>query len=151
MLSCERDTPLQSDLHVGNWRCAGQILFLGTLVACIHQDQWVSSRGRVVDRQKGTPIAAAVVRFYGSHMPDTGISVSTDSAGRFRVFYGVSTFAQLESLSVEAPRYPLATFQPEVRGVHLPPVEIQLAGPSAQDTSRILSVTTEVSNEEPAH
>ena len=111
----------------------------------------MSSRGRVVDRQTGTPIAAAVVRFYGSHFPDTGISVSTDSAGRFRMFHGVSTFAQLESLSVKAPRYPLATFQPEVRGVHLPAVEIQLVDPLAQDTSRILSELTEASNEEPAH
>ena len=111
----------------------------------------MSSRGRVVDRRNGAPISGAVIRFYGSYLPDTGIRVSTDSVGRFHVFHGVSTGAQLESLSVEAPRYPPATFRPQVKGVYLPSVEIQLADPSAREPSRMLSEWTQESNEEPAH
>jgi hypothetical protein len=122
------------------WRCAGQALFLATLISCVIQDQWVQSRGRVVDRQNGKPIAGAVIRFYGSHLPDTGIRVTTDSVGRFRVFHWVSTAAQLERLSVEAPMYPPTTFRPEVKGTHLPSVEIQLAGPLAREPSRMVKI-----------
>jgi hypothetical protein len=130
-----------------DWRCAGPALFLATLVSCLIQDQWLQSRGRVVDRQNGTPIAGAVIRFYGSHLPDTGIRVSTDTVGRFRVFHGVSTAAQLESLRVEAPMYPPTTFRSEVKGTHLSPVEIQLAGRLAAEPSRMLNIDS-AGNEE---
>jgi len=119
------------------WRCTGQAMFLATLVSCLIRDNWVQSHGRVLDRQNGTPIARAIVRFYGSYLPDTGIRVSTDSLGRFRVFHGVSTAAQLESLSVEAPNYPPSTFRPGGKGAHLPPVEIQLSS-QAGESSRML-------------
>jgi hypothetical protein len=130
------------------WRCAGPALFFATVVSCLIADQWVQSHGRVVDRQKGTPIAGAVIRFYGSHLPDTGIRVSTDTVGRFRVFHWVSTGAKLESLRVEAPMYQRATFRPEVMGAHLPPVEIQLAPPLAREPSRMLNIDS-AGREEP--
>jgi hypothetical protein len=123
-----------------DWRCAGPALLLVTVVSCLIKDNWLQSHGRVVDRQSGKPIAGAVIRFYGSHLPDTGIRVSTDSLGRFRVFHGASTATQLERLLVEAPMYQRATFRPEVMGAHLPPVEIQLAAPLAREPSRMLKI-----------
>jgi hypothetical protein len=132
-----------------DWRCAGPALLLVTLISCLIKDNWLQSHGRVVDRQNGRPIAGAVVRFYGSYLPDTGIRVSTDSAGRFRVFHGVSTAAQLESLSVEGPKYPSSTFRPNVKGAHLPPIEIQLARPLAGEPSRMRLDIDAAANQEP--
>jgi hypothetical protein len=117
-------------------KCRGVGLFVTLLVTGC--DQWLIAEGRVVDRQERTPIRAAVITFYGSHLPDAGIRVITDSLGQFRVFDNVAPGAQLHRLTVEASKYPQVTFQPKVKGTALPELEIELAGPLTSAPSRIM-------------
>jgi hypothetical protein len=108
-------------------------------MACIPGDQWLTGNGRVVDRRTGAPISGAVIRFYSTALPDTGVRASTDSVG-----------GQLDSLSVEAPRYRRAAFIPSIMCVALFSIEIQLASLSAREHSRLLSEWPEASHKEPA-